>query len=145
MYDINCAKFSKLVPASGKFPINTRCKNIKLLKDLTTRIKFQLDPIFHEIYLSKNLLVTHFTLKQHYQKNLCLENCCKNFPYFQFLFYIHYYKVHIAFRTTMWHFSYNFLIISHCEWNVYDMSKGTFINHVDMAGGGGLPNVHITT
>ena len=23
--------------------------------------------------------------------------------------------------------------------------QGAFINHVDMAGGGGLPNVHITT
>ena len=25
------------------------------------------------------------------------------------------------------------------------MFKGSYINHVDMAGGGGLPNVHITT
>ena len=26
-----------------------------------------------------------------------------------------------------------------------ELHKGAFINHVDMAGGGGLPNIHITT
>ena len=48
-------------------------------------------------------------------------------------------------NTESWGISLTNSTFTDLELSINHIFKGPFINHVDMAGGGGLPNVHVTT